>query len=59
MFPECMAKRVYKTVCLKDGRTASDKASITELSEHFVNASFNMKDLFKQTAVECAAKIGM
>jgi len=59
MFPECMAKRVYKTVCLKEGRTAADKASIAELSEHFANASFNMKDLFKQTAVECAEKIGM
>ena len=59
MFPDCMAKRVYKTVCLKDARAASDKASITELSAGFVNSSYNMKDLFKQTAVECATKIGM
>lgn len=58
MFPECMAKRVYKTVCLKEGTTASDKASIAKLAADF-SKNFNMKELFKDTAVECASKVGM
>ncbi len=59
MFPECMAKRVYKTVCLRDNRTAKDQASIASLAEHFATSGFNMKDLFKETAIECASNIGM
>lgn len=59
MFPECMAKRVYKTVCLKEGRSASDKESIAGLAEHFANSGYNMKELFKETAIECAGKAGI
>lgn len=58
MFPECMAKRVFKTVCLKEGTTAADKASITKLAGEF-SKTFNMKELFKDTAVECGSKLGL
>ncbi len=58
MFPECMAKRVYKTVCLKDGTTTADKSAITKLAGEF-SKNFNMKELFKDSAVECGSKIGM
>jgi hypothetical protein len=58
MFPECMAKRVYKTVCLKEGTSTADKAAISKLAGEF-SKTFNMKDLFKDTAVECGSKIGM
>lgn len=59
MFPECMAKRVYKTVCLKSGTSATDKASIATLAEHFMNGGYNMQDLFKDTAAHCATKIDL
>lgn len=59
MFPECMAKRVYKTVCLKSGTSATDKESIASLAEHFSNGGFNLQDLFKETAAHCAIKIDL
>jgi len=58
MFPECMAKRVYKTVCLKEGNSPSDQAAISKLAGEF-SKSFNMKELFKDAAVDCGTKIGM
>jgi hypothetical protein len=58
MFPECMAKRVYKTVCLKEGTSTADKAAISKLAGEF-SKTFNMKDLFKDAAVDCGSQIGM
>jgi hypothetical protein len=58
MFPECMAKRVYKTVCLKEGTSTTDKAAIAKLAADF-STNYNMKDLFKDAAVDCGSKIGM
>ncbi|MBC7660499.1 MAG: hypothetical protein H7249_12445 [Chitinophagaceae bacterium] len=58
MFPECMAKRAFKTICLGDGVKAIDKASIEKLSSDFVKGSYNMKALFKNAAVECGSRIG-
>jgi len=58
MFPECMAKRVYKTVCLKEGTSTADKAAISRLAGEF-SKTYNMKDLFKDAAVDCGSKIGM
>jgi hypothetical protein len=58
MFPECMAKRVYKTVCLKEGTSTADKAAITKLAGEF-SKTYNMKDLFKDAAVDCGSKVGM
>jgi hypothetical protein len=58
MFPECMAKRVYKTVCLKEGTSNTDKAAISKLAGEF-SKTYNMKDLFKDAAVDCGSKIGM
>ncbi len=58
MFPECMAKRVYKTVCLKEGTSTTDKLAISKLAAEF-SKTYNMKDLFKDAAVDCGSKIGM
>jgi len=58
MFPECMAKRVYKTVCLKDGTAAADKEAIGRLAAEF-SKTYNMKELFKDAAVDCGTKIGL
>jgi hypothetical protein len=58
MFPECMAKRVYKTVCLKEGTAPADKEAIAKLSTEF-QKTYNMKELFKDTAVECGLKVGL
>ncbi|HYX35233.1 MAG TPA: hypothetical protein VE954_19225 [Oligoflexus sp.] len=59
MFPECMAKRVYKTVCgLKEETSTAEKAVISRLAGEFTK-TYNMKELFKDTAAECVSKIGM
>ncbi len=58
MFPTCMAQRVYKTVCLKEGTLASDTDAIKSLAAEF-SKTFNMKELFKDTAVLCGSKISM
>ncbi|MFY7929001.1 MAG: hypothetical protein ACOVS5_09015 [Oligoflexus sp.] len=59
MFPDCMAKRAYKVVCLRDASSSRDKAAVSQLSTEFVNSGYNMKELFKAAAAECASKIGM
>jgi hypothetical protein len=53
MFPSCMAERVYKTVCFKSNMNTRDKANLRSLSKQFVDDGYNMKNLFKNAAVEC------
>ena len=53
MFPKCMAKRVYKVVCLGDASTNSAKATISTLSNQFKEDGYNMKKLFHNTAATC------
>jgi hypothetical protein len=55
-FPNCMAQRAYKTVCLKD--LSIKDATITRLGAEFAK-TYNMKELFKEVAVDCGSKIGM
>ncbi|MFW7380012.1 MAG: hypothetical protein ACOH5I_14455 [Oligoflexus sp.] len=53
MFPECMAQRVYKTVCFKKSFNTRDRQNLRSLSKEFVDNGYNMKDLFKKAAVQC------
>jgi hypothetical protein len=55
-FPNCMAQRAYKTVCLKD--LSIKDPTITRLGSEFAK-TYNMKELFKDVAVDCGSKIGM
>jgi hypothetical protein len=48
-----MAERVYKTVCFKSNMNTRDKANLRSLSKQFVDDGYNMKNLFKNAAVEC------
>lgn len=53
MFPECMAQRVYQTVCFRKSLGSRDRSKILELSKSFVDANYNMKELFKNATVTC------
>ena len=59
MFPECMAERVYEVVCLTDTKAKKAKADIKTLGAQFVKDSFNMKSLFKNTAVTCGENLNL
>lgn len=51
-FSQCMAKKVYKLVCMKDPESASDKAFVEEQSRAFKNG-FSLKNLILKTSVGC------
>lgn len=53
MFPECMAQRVYQTVCFRKALGSRDRTKILELSKGFIDSNYNMKDLFKNATVTC------
>lgn len=52
-FPKCMAKQVYKKVCLHNPLDAEEQESMNELAAGFVEDGFSMKKLFAKTAVVC------
>lgn len=54
-FPTCMAERVYKTVCFKESLSAREEGLVDSLSNSFKKSGYNMKELFKSSAVECAS----
>lgn len=53
MFPECMAERVYKTVCFKSAMTNRDRGNVSTLARQFREGGFNMKELFVNATVQC------
>lgn len=57
-FPTCMAERVYKTVCFKESLSSREEALVASLSSGFKKSGYNMKELFKNSAVECASSLG-
>ena len=59
MFPECMAERVYETVCLTNTNTRKAQSDIKTLSSQFVKDNFNMKSLFLNTAVTCGENLNL
>jgi hypothetical protein len=50
-FPKCMAKTVYRTVCLKD--LPLKEKIISDLSAGFVKSGYKMKSLVAKAAVSC------
>lgn len=57
-FDRCMARRVFKTVCVRDpildsSKTNNEIAMIQSLATGFNNSNHNMKELFAATAARC------
>ncbi|MGE0172260.1 MAG: hypothetical protein AB7T49_05730 [Oligoflexales bacterium] len=50
-YSSCMAKTVYKTVCMQDQKL--DEAGVQELSKAFAASGYKVKTLFKKAAASC------
>lgn len=55
-FSVCMAKKVFKQVCIKDAKSVADKATVERLATSFeAGQEYNMKKLFVKTSAGCVA----
>ncbi len=53
-FSSCMAKKVFKLVCMRDVVAAADVTKVTQLATEFeTNNRYSMKDLIAKTSVGC------
>ncbi len=52
-FAECQAKRVFKTVCLREPSTYNDEVQIQNMANSFRQSGYNMKQIFAESAVYC------
>lgn len=52
-FSQCMAKKVFQLVCLKEAINTDDVAMVDELATRFEQNNYNMKDLIINTSVGC------
>ncbi len=52
-FSQCMAKKVFQLVCLKDPINTDDVKMVDELAVRFEQKNYSMKDLIINTSVGC------
>lgn len=52
-FSQCMAKKVFQLVCMKDPINTDDVALMKTLADKFEASNYNMKDLIINTSVGC------
>lgn len=52
-FSQCMAKKVFKLVCLKAPVKTEDVALMNSLADKFESSNYNMKELIVNTSVGC------
>ena len=53
-FSQCMARKVYKLVCMKDPVSAAEVSKISQLATGFeLNNKYSMKDLIAKTSAGC------
>lgn len=52
-FSQCMAKKVFKLVCLKDAINTSDVELVNTLAGQFEQENYSMKSLIINTSVGC------
>jgi hypothetical protein len=52
-FSQCMAKKVFKLVCLKEAINTSDVNMVKDLAGKFEQTNYNMKELIVNTSVGC------
>lgn len=52
-FSQCMAKKVFQLVCLKEPINTDDVTLMKSLADKFEQSNYNMKDLIINTSVGC------
>lgn len=52
-FSQCMAKKVFQLVCLKEAINTDDVEMVNSLADQFEQNNYNMKDLIINTSVGC------
>ena len=52
-FSQCMAKKVFQLVCLKDPVNTADVTMMKQLADGFEQSNYNMKDLIVNTSIGC------
>jgi hypothetical protein len=55
-FANCMAKKVFELVCMKEPVNTDDKATVNAHARAFEANGYKMKDLIVKTSVGCIAK---
>ena len=55
-FSNCMVKKVFELVCMKEPVNTDDKATVAANARAFENTGYKMKDLIVKTSVGCIAK---
>lgn len=52
-FASCQVKKVFKTVCLRDPVDGADRSQINSMTNSFVAADYNLKQVFAESASYC------
>ncbi|HTU65920.1 MAG TPA: hypothetical protein VMF52_08220 [Steroidobacteraceae bacterium] len=59
-FAECQVEKVFKAVCFRapgavndPGRKAQDISKVGEITDHFMNGGYKLKQVFAETAAYC------
>ena len=52
-FASCQVKKVFKQVCLRNAVDASDRNQISSMVSSFKSSTYNLKQVFAETAVYC------
>lgn len=52
-FAQCQVKKVFKNVCLRDPVDSSDRTQIASMVSSFKSSSYNLKQVFAESAVYC------
>ena len=52
-FAQCQVSKVFEAVCLRPPVDSSDRAQISQMTDSFVNANYNLKQPFAESAAYC------
>ncbi len=54
-FAQCQVRKVFNTVCLRDPVDDADRQQVSQITNSFRSAGFNLRQVFADTAVYCLA----
>lgn len=55
-FDQCVPKKVYQQVCLREVDSEEEKSHVDQLSQSFVSGGYKMKALFAEAATLCSGE---
>lgn len=53
-FSDCQARKVFRTVCLREPADSNDINAVATMSSDFQSGGYRLRDLFTDAAVYCA-----